>query len=163
MQAAAVTLDPIKYEVFVHRLWAIGEEGRIALQRVSASPIVVQGGECMSSFYAPDGTMILACSGHLRFAGATSQGIRAIIDWYSENPGIHEGDQFFLNDPYVAGSHTYDQMLIMPIFWEGRLIAWVASSSHTADVGGVLRGQATEIFHEGIRILGLKAIEDPFQ
>ena len=56
-------VDPVKYEVFLHRLWAIGEEGRIALQRVTASPIVAQGGECMSSFYAPDGTMILACSG----------------------------------------------------------------------------------------------------
>jgi len=157
--AVEALVDPVKYEIFLHRLWAIGEEGRIALQRVTASPIVAQGGECMSSFYAPDGTMILACSGHLRFAGATSQAIRAIIDWYAESPGIAEGDQFFLNDPYVAGSHTYDQMLIMPIFWEGRLIAWTASSSHTADVGGVLRGQATEIFHEGIRILGLKAIE----
>ena len=78
--APAAQLDPIKFEIFAHRLWEIGEEGRLALQRVTASPIVAQGGECMSSFYAPDGTMILACSGHLRFAGATSQGIRAIID-----------------------------------------------------------------------------------
>src|SRR3954471_23068013 len=117
MVAAPVAqLDPIKYEVFLHRLWAIGEEGRIALQRVSASPIVVQGGECMSSFYAPDGTMILACSGHLRFAAATSDAIRKLVEWFGERPGIHEGDQIFFNDPYVAGSHTYDQMVVMPIF-----------------------------------------------
>ena len=38
-------------------------------------------------------------------------------------------------------------------------MGWVASSSHTADTGGVLRGAATEIFHEGIRILGLKIVE----
>ena len=43
-QPAVPLLDPIKYEVFIHRLLAAGEEGRIALQRVSASPIVVQGG-----------------------------------------------------------------------------------------------------------------------
>src|SRR5438105_5346521 len=159
MQAAAVTLDPIKYEVFVHRLWAIGEEGRIALQRVSASPIVVQGGECMSSFYAPDGTMILACSGHLRFAAATSDAIRKLVEWFGEHPGFYEGDQIFFNHPYVAGSHTYDQMVIMPIFHEGKLIAWTASSSHTADTGGLLRGGATEIYHEGIRILGVKVVE----
>ncbi|MBI4491820.1 MAG: hydantoinase B/oxoprolinase family protein, partial [Chloroflexi bacterium] len=65
IQAPAAQLDPVKFEIFAHRLWEIGEEGRLALQRVTASPIVAQGGECMSSFYAPDGTMFLACSGHL--------------------------------------------------------------------------------------------------
>jgi N-methylhydantoinase B len=154
-----VTVDPISYEIFSHRLWAIGEEGRIALQRVTASPIVAQGGECMCSFYEADGTMILACSGHLRFAAATSDAIRQIIEWYENEPGIHDGDEFFFNDPYVAGSHTYDIMQIAPIFADGRRIAWVASSSHTADTGGVLRGAATEIYHEGIRILGLKIVD----
>ena len=79
MATATETLDPVKYEIFMHRLWTIGEEGRIALQRVSASPIVVQGGECMQSFYDPSGRMILACSGHLRFAAATSDAIKKIV------------------------------------------------------------------------------------
>ncbi len=38
-------IDPVRYEVFLHRLWAIGEEGRQTLQRVTASPIVALGGE----------------------------------------------------------------------------------------------------------------------
>ncbi len=159
MVTAVDSLDPVKYEIFMHRLWTIGEEGRIALQRVSASPIVVQGGECMQSFYDPSGRMILACSGHLRFAAATSDAIKKIVEWFGSDPGFYEGDQIFNNDPYVAGSHTYDQMVIMPIYYDGRLIAWTASSSHTADTGGVMRGAATEIFHEGLRILGLKIVE----
>src|SRR5215208_2489775 len=157
--APAAQLDPIKFEIFAHRLWEIGEEGRLALQRVTASPIVAQGGECMSSFYAPDGTMILACSGHLRFAAATSDAIKKLLEWFGERPGFYEGDQIFFNDPYVAGSHTYDQMVVMPIYADGELIAWTASSSHTADTGGLLRGGATEIYHEGIRILGVKVVE----
>jgi N-methylhydantoinase B len=157
--APVAQLDPVKFEIFAHRLWEIGEEGRLALQRVTASPIVAQGGECMSSFYAPDGTMILACSGHLRFAAATSDAIRKLVEWFGEEPGIFDGDQIFQNDPYTAGAHTYDQMVVKPIYYEGELIAWTASSSHTADVGGPLRGGATEIFHEGIRILGLKVVE----
>ncbi len=159
VSAPAGQLDPIKFEIFAHRLWEIGEEGRLALQRVTASPIVAQGGECMSSFYAPDGTMILACSGHLRFAAATSDAIKKLVEWFGESPGIHEGDQIFQNDPYTAGAHTYDQMVVLPIFHQGELIAWTASSSHTADTGGPLRGGATEVYHEGIRILGLKVVE----
>ena len=156
---SGVRLDPIDFEIFAHRLWVVGEEGRIALQRVTASPIVAQGGECMCSFYDADGNMILACSGHLRFAAATSDAIKKMIEWFEVSPGIHEGDEFIFNDPYVAGSHTYDVMQIAPVFWEGRRVAWVASSSHTSDTGGLLRGQATEIFHEGIRLLGLKIVE----
>ena len=152
-------IDAVRFEMFLHRLWAIGEEGRTTLQRVTASPIVAQGGESMSSFYDPEGTMVLACSGHLRFAAASSDAIKSLIQWFSHSPGIHEGDQFFLNDPYVAGSHTYDMMVIMPIFYQGELTAWVATSTHTADTGGLLRGGATEIYHEGIRILGLKVVE----
>jgi N-methylhydantoinase B len=158
-QLTGSPIDPVAYEIFVHRLWAIGEEGRITLQRVTASPIVAQGGECMCSFYAADGTMILACSGHLRFAAATSDAIRRLIAWFGDDPGIAAGDEFIINDPYVAGSHTYDIMQIAPIFRDGRRVAWVASSSHTADTGGVLRGAATEIYHEGIRLLGLKIVE----
>ena len=152
-------MDPVKYQVFRHRLWAIGEEGRVTIQRVTASPIVSQGGECMCSFYNPQGVMTLACSGHLRFAAATSDAIKKLIEWDAESPGFHPGDQIFFNDPYVAGAHTYDMMVIKPIFFEDELIAWTASSMHTADVGGLLRGSATEIFHEGIRILGLKVVE----
>ena len=153
------TIDPIRYEMFLHRLWAIGEEGRMTLQRVTASPIVSQGGECMSSFYDETGTMVLACSGHLRFAAATSDAIRNLMQRFSKTPGFHDGDQFFFNDPYVAGSHTYDMMIVKPIFFRGELIGWTATSTHTADTGGVLRGGAYEIFHEGICIPGLKIVE----
>jgi len=153
------TVDPVRYEMYVHRLVTIAEEGRIALQKVCASPIVVQGGECMSSFYAADGTTIHTASGHLRFSAGCEDAVKAIILAYSDNPGIHEGDQFFLNDPYVAATHVFDQMIVKPIFYRGRLVAWTGSMTHTADTGGILRGGATEIFHEGIRSSGIKLVE----
>jgi N-methylhydantoinase B len=152
-------IDPVRFEMFFHRLWAIGEEGRMTLQRVTASPIVSQGGECMSSFYDEDGNMVLACSGHLRFAAATSDAIKYLIRGFGDSPGFYDGDQIFFNDPYVAGSHTYDMMIIKPIFHRKKLIAWTATSTHTADTGGLLRGEAFEIYHEGICITCLKIVE----
>lgn len=159
MKRQKLSIDPIRYEMFLHRLWAIGEEGRMTLQRVTASPIVSQGGECMSSFYDAAGTMVLACSGHLRFAAATSDAIASLQQRFEKSPGFFDGDQFFFNDPYVAGSHTYDMMIIKPIFYQDKLIAWTATSTHTADTGGLLRGAAQEIFHEGICVPGLKIVE----
>jgi len=113
----------------------------------------------MASFYTAEGTMILACSGHLRFAAATSDAIKKLIEWFSKSPGFFDGDQFFFNDPYIAGAHTFDMMIIKPAFYRNRLVAWVSSSIHTADTGGVLRGLASEVYHEGIRIQGLKLVE----
>lgn len=158
-RARDLRLNPVKYETFLHRLWAIGEEGRTSIQRVTASPIVSQGGECMASFYTAAGAMILACSGHLRFAAATSDAIKKLIEWYSKNPGFYDGDQIFFNDPYIAGAHTFDMMIIKPVFYRDKLVAWISSSIHTADTGGVLRGLASEVYHEGIRIQGLKIVE----
>src|SRR3990172_12458310 len=132
MKKKQTAIDPIRYEMFLHRLWAIGEEGRMTLQRVTASPIVSQGGECMSSFYDEKGTMVLACSGHLRFAAATSDAIKSLIQWFSKSPGFHDGDQFFFNDPYVAGSHTYDMMIIKPIFYRKKKIFWCGAIPHSA-------------------------------
>lgn len=153
------TVDPIRFEMYVHRIVSIAEEGRIALQKVCASPIVVQGGECMSAFYAADGTTIHTASGHLRFAAGCEDAVKAVLKVYSENPGIREGDQFFLNDPYVCATHVYDEMIVKPIFHSGKLVAWTASMTHTADTGGTLRGGATEIFHEGVRSSGIKLVE----
>ena len=154
-----MSIDPIRYEMFVHRLMNIAEEGRIALQKVCASPIVVQGGECMASFYEADGTTIISASGHLRLSAGCEDAVKKVIEYYSENPGIFDGDQYYMNDPYIASTHVYDEMVVKPIFARGELIAWTASMTHTADTGGVLRGGATEIYHEGVRSCGIKLME----
>ena len=60
-----VAIDPVAYAIFSHRLWAIGEEGRLTLQRVTASPIVAQGGECMQSFYAAEALEIVEHQGDI--------------------------------------------------------------------------------------------------
>lgn len=157
--ADAGQLNPIRYEMFRHRMYNTLEEGRIAIQQVSGSPVVVEGGECMSSFYRPDGTVILTASGVLLHTTGCQEAIRKIIEWYSENPGIHEGDQFFFNDPYYAGLHVFDMIVVKPIFWNGEHVAWTGCMLHTSDAGGVLRGDTREIFHEGIRVQGLKIVE----
>lgn len=52
-----------------------------------------------------------------------------------------------------------DQIVVKPVFQNGNRVAWVGTMTHTGDVGGILRGASTEIFHEGVRIRGLKIIE----
>ena len=152
-------LDPIKYEVLIRRLKTILEEGRQAIAMVSGSPAIAEGGEFMTSFYDGGGRGVLTAAGTLFHIMGSGDSIKHAIEEYEENPGIDEGDQFFYNDPYLAGTHLMDQIVIKPIFHQGRRVAWVATMTHTGDVGGLLRGLSSEIFHEGIRVRGLKIVE----
>ena len=156
-------LDPIQYEIFRHRLFNILEEGRIAVGMVSGSPVVVEGGETMCSFYDPKGVPILTAAGVLLHCLGAMGFVLKAIEWYEDDPGILEGDQFIFNDPYIGGLHLPDQIVIKPIFFEGVRIGWTGTFMHTAETGGIEPGgmpaKATEIFHEGVRILGLKIIE----
>ena len=69
-----------------------------------------------------------------------------------------------LNDPYVAGgNHLPDWVIARPVFADGTLVAFACNRAHQSDIGGGAAGtynpQATEIFHEGIRLPPLKLVE----
>jgi N-methylhydantoinase B len=76
---------------------------------------------------------------------------------------IEDGDIFLTNDPYsVSGaiSHLNDWLMLMPIYREGRIIAWAAMFGHMTDVGGKVPGSlptdARTIFEEGIIVPPVK-------
>ena len=76
---------------------------------------------------------------------------------------INEGDVILHNDPYRGGLHTPEHTFFKPFFVEGELMGFAVSIGHIAEVGGMVPGgfcgEATEIFHEGLRIPPVKIIE----
>src|SRR5262249_22820417 len=71
--------------------------------------------------------------------------------------GIAPGDMFVANDPYSGGgSHLPDINVVAPVFWQGRIVAFVANIAHHADVGGMVPGSEAavcrSIFQEGLRL-----------
>ncbi len=156
-------LDPVKYQIFKNRLYNILEEGRIAARLVTGSPVVAEGGETLCSFYTTDGVPILTATGILLHCTGAMDFVLKAIEWYEEEPGIHDGDQLFFNDPYIGGQHLPDQIIIKPIFHEGKRVAWCSTFMHTPEVGAIEPGgqppQATNIWQEGLAVQGLKVIE----
>jgi N-methylhydantoinase B len=76
---------------------------------------------------------------------------------------IEDGDIFFTSDPYSVNgaiSHANDWLMLMPIFREGRLLAWTAMFGHMTDVGGKVPGSlptdARQIYEEGICVPPVK-------
>ena len=72
---------------------------------------------------------------------------------------IEEGDVLLTSDPYSCGaaiSHANDWLIVMPIFFEGRIVGWASMFGHMSDVGGKtpasMPTDARTIFEEGIVI-----------
>lgn len=162
-QDQATALDPVLFTVLRHRLDEIIAEAYTTIGRVSGSPVVYEAGDHQEAICTPNGELAVFGAGVLHWTMALGAGIRHVIERYSESPGFDEDDQFLLNDTYIATIHSPDVQLLAPVFYDGEIIAWVGSSSHQTDVGGIDPGSlcvsAENVFQEGFLVPGLKIVE----
>jgi len=137
---AAEDLDPVTYEVLRHNLWSINEEHGDAIVRVSGSPIAAYGFDFNPSILDENGDFVYF-GPYLQFhSGMQDLQAKWILEHRGENPGIHPGDMFMSNDPWVGTTHQNDVMLCCPVFVGDELFCWVANTLHFVDVGGTMPG-----------------------
>jgi 5-oxoprolinase (ATP-hydrolysing) len=91
---------------------------------------------------------------------------RAVETIIRENKGkIAPGDVYAINAPYNGGTHLPDITVCTPVFdtQRKRILFWVASRGHHADVGGISPGSmspnATSIEQEGVYIDNFKLVD----
>ena len=68
---------------------------------------------------------------------------------------MRPGDVYWFNDPYLsdgAVQHHQDMVFVVPVFHEGRIVAFTTTFGHYQDIGGTRAGSisplSTEIYHE---------------
>jgi N-methylhydantoinase B len=78
---------------------------------------------------------------------------------------LNPGDTIITNDPWIGTGHLNDISMIHPLFHEGQLIAFAASTAHTVDIGGAPSPSARDRYEEGLTIPICKIVhagaEDP--
>ena len=118
------------------------------LFRTAMSPGIREQGDCFPMIANREGKMVVGQFGSF---------IGPFMEAYDDE--IEEGDIILTNDPYMcnaAVSHLPDWIVLMPVFKDGRHIAWTAMFGHMSDNGGMVPGsipiKATTIYQEGIRI-----------
>ena len=68
-----------------------------------------------------------------------SEAVRYQVKYWGTD--LVEGDVLVSNHPQLAGgSHLPDITVITPIFRDGKIVFFVASRGHHADVGGIAPG-----------------------
>ena len=155
-------IDPILLAVLNGRLVQIADEMDATLYRSAFNPIIAEAHDaCHGLYHAQTGaTLVQGTTGLPIFVGAMAFAVKAVIDKANADGNLEAGDTYLFNDPYDGGTHLNDFRLVRPLFWNGKLFAWLASVGHWLDVGcnvpGNFNAKATESFQEGFRVPPVK-------
>lgn len=158
-------LDPLTYEVVRHRLWSVTEEMGEALKRMSGSPIVTDANDFDFAICDEVGQEVQVGLYNTMLVGAVDLAVYWTLRNRALNPGIHEGDMFLCNDPWVGGGlHQNDVIVFQPVFHDGKLFAWTSAICHEPDLGGVGLGSfspaAQDVFSEALPTPPIKVVRD---
>ncbi len=154
IEALKNTIDSVTLDVLEWALEAAIDEGEAAVERTAVSTIVREQHDYRASLNTID------CNSVTRVSwAATADPIRN----YYPLDEIHEGDVFLYNDIHESSGtigHLPDFCVVVPIFSDGRLIAFAQLFGHCNDVGGKMSGSwsltATTVFEEGIQVPPIK-------
>jgi N-methylhydantoinase B len=143
-----IDVDTVSVDIIENALRNAREEMDAVLFRTAMSPGIREQGDCFPMIANKDGKMVVGQFGSF---------IHGFMEAYDGE--LEEGDVILTNDPYMcnaAVSHLPDWIVLVPIFKDGRHMAWSAMFGHMSDNGGMVPGsipiQAETIFQEGIRI-----------
>ncbi|KAF8245224.1 hypothetical protein K440DRAFT_587359 [Wilcoxina mikolae CBS 423.85] len=155
-------VDPIMLSVFAHRFMAIAEQMGRALQKTSVSTNVKERLDYSCALFDAEGGLV-ANAPHLPVhLGSMSTCVRTqAAIWKGK---LKHGDVLVSNHPEFGGTHLPDITVITPAFNGDRIIFYVASRAHHADIGGILPGSmppnSRELFQEGAAIKTEKLVSE---
>lgn len=157
------TYDPVTLDIIQNALEAVADEMFAAQRKTSMSAIIYEVLDLGTGICDGKGEIASSGAGIPAFVGVLDKAVKGIL---AKHPieTIKPGDMFASNDPYWGGvTHLNDMILALPVFSEGRIIAWTANIAHWNDVGGMVPGSmssdATSIFQEGVRIPAVKLFD----
>ncbi|RPA79651.1 5-oxoprolinase [Ascobolus immersus RN42] len=158
----AQTVDPIMLSIFAHRFMAIAEQMGRALQKTSVSTNVKERLDYSCALFDADGGLV-ANAPHLPVhLGSMSTCVRTQAKMWEGK--LKRGDVLVSNHPDFGGTHLPDITVITPAFNGDKIIFYVASRAHHADIGGILPGSmpphSKELYQEGAAIKSEKLVSE---
>ncbi len=147
------TPEAVRLELFTHRFRAlVGEMGE-QLRRTALSVNVKERLDFSCALLDPDGELVVNAPHIPVHLGALGLCVRTVREAVAMEPG----DVVVTNHPGFGGSHLPDVTVVTPVHDDaGRLLAYVASRAHHAEIGGSRPGSmppgATTLAEEGVVI-----------
>lgn len=148
--------DPVITEIVRNAVVAITEEMKSNLMRTAYNMIIYEALDFTVGIFDADGNTVSIGIGLPMFIRGMSNTVKRMISKFN-NQTLSEGDVLLTNDAYITGSHLNHMTFVVPIFWEGKVVAFSACMAHWQDVGGTLDGMTSDIFSEGLQVPIIKA------
>src|SRR3954464_5772301 len=123
-----VDVDPVTLDLIENGLRNARYEMDEVLFRTALSPGIREQHDEFPLIADPGGKMVV---------GQFGLSIPDFLDGFDGEIG--EGDVLLTSDPYACGaaiSHANDWLVVLPVYFEGRLVRWGAMFGHMSDVGG---------------------------
>ena len=155
-----MTTSDTRLQVMWNRLLAVVEEQGQALIRAAFSPIVRECGDISAGIFDVQGRMlaqaVTGTPGHINTMAEAVKTLRSRFSIQDMTPG----DIYLTNDPWIASGHLNDFLLMMPVFYKGRIVGFTSCTSHLVDLGGLGMGpEGADIHDEGLLVPPCKLMD----
>lgn len=153
--------DVVQLSIFNNRFMGIAEQMGRTLQRTSISTNIKERLDFSCALFGPDGGLVANAPHVPVHLGAMSSTVQWQLNYWGDN--LNEGDVLVTNHPCAGGSHLPDITVVTPVFNSGKLVFFVASRGHHAEIGGITPGSmppfSKSIWEEGAAIKAFKLVE----
>ena len=141
-------INSITLEIIANGMVSIAEQMGVTLTKTGYSTNIKERKDLSVAVFSPKGKL-LALAQHIPLHFSSLSGAVEILTEKYKPEDIHEGDVFIANDPYSGGgSHLPDIVLLRPVFYQGKLVAFMVNTGHHADRSR----RGTTVYDEGLRI-----------
>ncbi|HYJ76153.1 MAG TPA: hydantoinase B/oxoprolinase family protein, partial [Kineosporiaceae bacterium] len=147
-------VDPVLVEIVQGTLASVEREVETAIGRTSRSPMIRDAHDFRVGIH------------DARLRKLTGRSYSALVHPVARDfplETMQPGDVFFHNDVYASEGgigHLPDLCVTVPVFAEGRVVAFVQAFGHHDDIGGAVPGSmpstATSVFEEGLMVPPIK-------
>ena len=107
----------------------------VALQRAAYSTNIKTRRDHSCAVVDPAGRIVAQSFSQPAHLGTLAHFVPRILAAYGQER-LRPGDGLVCNDGHLGGIHLNDVATVMPVFHDGRIIAYVATMAHHLDVGG---------------------------
>jgi len=144
--------EAVRLELFTNRFRRIAREMGERMRQTSVSTNVKERMDFSCALLDADGELVVNAPHIPVHLGAIGLCVRELARRIAMEPG----DVVVTNHPGFGGSHLPDVTVVTPVFADDRLLGYVASRAHHAEIGGTRPGSmppaATRLIEEGVVI-----------
>ena len=164
MQAVGAGVDPVMLEIFNNMFMSAAEQMGLVLQNTASSVNIKERLDFSCAIFDASASLVANAPHIPVHLGSMDKSVESVIRAHGGR--MKPGDVFAINAPYNGGTHLPDITVVSPVFDSAgeRIIFFVASRGHHADIGGIAPGsmspRATHIDEEGVYIDGFKLVDE---